>query len=455
MRYYIGDTKPQKDDKYLLRFKKRKDARITVSDTFEWLLVKNGRCLFESDGVRTYFDGVRDISEGFDEQLTKLSKNRYIFGKTKIKLTAWDMTCMDFESVLYMLEAGNSVYYIMETDSAENGIAFHYCMEEIPSFGAGVARSAAACGDSLLSYTTRAECPSKGNPVLRDSMGSVHGHLIRLIRLNTDGVLKGYDTEFLHDLRVSVRRLRSALSLVKNVYTKGIEDNFRIRFRALGELTGRARDMDVYLEEIDGYADILPAEMKESLNGIRDYFEKIRDGEYRKLRKYIRSQEFTEMLREWERVTGGYSETGRRGFLTTKRASKAILKKAYDNAVLLSEELDGQTADAQIHEIRIAFKKLRYCIEFFCRYLGEENTADVLTELRNLQDSLGRFNDLSVQCVNMTEILGREKDAQASAACGYILAYLAQAKEAERARAAGLIKDFCKRKKRVKNALGI
>lgn len=447
MPYYLSDTKPVSDRKYRLKYRKTKELNVAVLDTFEWLIVRGGRLLYDDGGGSMFFDGSVDVSGGCGEYCEK----RHLFRKMSFALPVHSFDAGGIKGVLYTLTGS----YIIYTAEPQDDFAFHFCMEELKSFGDGLLPYVKRCGDPMMSYTTRVQCPAEGDAVLFDSMGTVYGGLINIMRLNTDGIVNGYDAEFLHDFRVSVRRIRSAMSMLKGVYEDTEEAVYKNFFRTLGGYTGKARDMDVYLEELEGYGGILPDEMKDSLVPVMEHFRRERDESYEKLRNFLTSAEYAEGLSGWEKLINSRAHIGRRGFVNTKKAAKRALTKIFCVADGMTEGVDAQTPDERIHAVRIAFKKLRYCIEFFTLFIKEENTADVLTRLRALQDSLGRYNDLSVQCAHMQERLNTEEDAKVLIACGYILAVLTLKKAQERETAAELIRIFRKNRKRVKKSLGI
>jgi len=63
-----------------------------------------------------------------------------------------------------------------------------------------------------------------------------------IARQNEDGIKADYDTEFLHDYRVSLRKVRSVLSLFKG-------ENIALKqaFSDIMKGTNQLRDLDVYL----------------------------------------------------------------------------------------------------------------------------------------------------------------------------------------------------------------
>jgi len=59
---------------------------------------------------------------------------------------------------------------------------------------------------------------------------------------------------------------------------------------------------------------------------------------------------------------------------------------------------------AQLHALRIEFKKFRYTLEFFREVLGAESQA-IINEIKKLQDHLGELNDANVACQIITRFL--------------------------------------------------
>ena len=75
--------------------------------------------------------------------------------------------------------------------------------------------------------------------------------LLDTMEQNVDGVLRDIDTEFLHDLRVAVRRTRSAIKLLGRVLPADLAEHFKAEFKWLGDVTTPVRDLDVHLLGFD------------------------------------------------------------------------------------------------------------------------------------------------------------------------------------------------------------
>src|SRR5580692_1283805 len=97
--------------------------------------------------------------------------------------------------------------------------------------------------------------------------------LLDTVEANVDGTLKDIDTEFLHDLRVSVRRSRSALKLFGDALGLGRKDLafFAAEFKWVGDLTTPTRDLDVHLLDFEETARGLAAAKPDDLEPFRAY----------------------------------------------------------------------------------------------------------------------------------------------------------------------------------------
>ena len=107
--------------------------------------------------------------------------------------------------------------------------------------------------------------------------------LRRICRLQLDaferhrpGARIGRDPEELHDLRVAVRRTRSALGEFRAFFPQATVARLRGELRWLGEVTGPVRDLDVYLEILPDYQRLLPAEAAGALAPFRAFLQRHR-----------------------------------------------------------------------------------------------------------------------------------------------------------------------------------
>jgi CHAD domain-containing protein len=73
------------------------------------------------------------------------------------------------------------------------------------------------------------------------------------------------------------------------------------------------------------------------------------------------------------------------------------LRRLCRSIVQLGTKLLAAPDDEQLHELRIACKKLRYVLEGFVSLFPGKKTTVLIKHVRTLQDNLGREHDLFVQ----------------------------------------------------------
>jgi CHAD domain-containing protein len=82
------------------------------------------------------------------------------------------------------------------------------------------------------------------------------------------GVLKDFDADAVHDMRVSSRRLRTAMQTFRPCFARKSFKVHADRIKALADLLGDVRDRDVLLDELKGDLDRLPEDERSGLEGL-------------------------------------------------------------------------------------------------------------------------------------------------------------------------------------------
>ncbi len=213
------------------------------------------------------------------------------------------------------------------------------------------------------------------------------------------GILDDIDTEFLHDYRVSIRSIRAMLGQLCGVLPQETETRLKKAFADLGSRTNRLRDLDVYLLEEPRYRAMLPARLQDALSGMFEDFRKQRNAELKKLQRFLVSKTYTHRIQQiesWLEKASQETPTKPGGQPIIDIAHKR-LRKQYRKVTKLGRELHQHTEDEAIHQLRLKCKKLRYLLELFASLFEPQAVKQLLKALRKLQNTLGEFNDLSVQ----------------------------------------------------------
>ncbi|WP_067850909.1 CHAD domain-containing protein [Mycolicibacterium wolinskyi] len=213
---------------------------------------------------------------------------------------------------------------------------------------------------------------------------------------NVDGTIAAIDIEFLHDLRVAVRRTRSILKLVGDVLPDGLAERFVSEFKWLGDLTTPVRDLDVYLHDFDGMAAGLTSADPADLAPFQTFLRKHRTAERRILVRGLRSRRFERLMQDWQAELARVAEETASGQTVSDLARERV-GKVFRKVAKRGEAITAESPSEDVHSLRKRCKELRYLLEVFRPLHAEEPHRRLVKELKALQDTLGDFQDGEVQ----------------------------------------------------------
>lgn len=255
-----------------------------------------------------------------------------------------------------------------------------------------------ATGRQPLDYTSKFSLQLEPSLTANQAMVHIYQQLLDAIERNLPGAIQDLDAEFLHDLRVAIRRTRSGLSLVKGVFPEGVVARFKLRFGALGAVTGPTRDLDVYLHQRDAYQARLPVALQPGLAAFFEDLAHRRTQEQKRLAKALASRQHRATIAGWRNYLAG--KRRKKGIDADRPAVELagrIIHRRFKRVLRDGQALDAATPDEAVHRLRIQGKKLRYAIEFFGSLYPAGKITLLVKQLKELQDLLGDFNDLAVQ----------------------------------------------------------
>lgn len=237
----------------------------------------------------------------------------------------------------------------------------------------------------------------------------IHLHLLDIVEANIPGVKEDLDSEFLHDMRVAVRRMRSALTQIKGVLAEEDVNRFKSRLAWVGQATGPTRDMDVFLLEFERYRECLPERFRRDLNPLHDFLENHQEKEHAELVKKINSPYFRVLikeLREFSENRAGQEDGPKAATPISELANKRIYKM-YCRVMNDGKAISDDSPAEHLHELRKECKKLRYLMEFFRSLYPEKRIDKLIKSLKKLLDNLGSFQDLEVQADKLRDYAGQ------------------------------------------------
>ena len=230
-----------------------------------------------------------------------------------------------------------------------------------------------------------------------DAFVRLCGAALAQIAANAPGVARGADPEYLHQLRVGVRRLLSAMRtfrpLLKRKRAKAIAQELRDAMQVFGA----SRDWDVC---------VLTLERADASEALASSAARQRVGASLPARALAGSAEFLAVqnrVRRWldEGPWRSSAEPGERVLGYARRA----LERAHAKLDQRAEGIDW-TDRRERHRVRIALKRLRYGGDFFADCFPAGAVGPFLKRLGKLQDTLGELNDLAVAHTLLAELHG-------------------------------------------------
>lgn len=212
---------------------------------------------------------------------------------------------------------------------------------------------------------------------------------------NEAGFLLRADPEFLHQMRVGLRRLRVALACFRGCFAPEALEALKAELRWLGAALGPARDWDVWsTQRLPEIASSLPA--LQGLDELRARSRAAQRHARATARAAVRSPRYTLLLLELGcliRALPRQSEAAATapGTELLRDWAERLLDKRH------AKVRDPAVVDSSaLHELRIAAKRLRYAAEFFVSLGRRKRAARYVRGLARLQSVLGAINDAAI-----------------------------------------------------------
>src|SRR5262249_40880666 len=176
-------------------------------------------------------------------------------------------------------------------------------------------------------YTSKVDVELSPAMPARMALAAVLLQLLDTLEANVPGTARDIDTEFLHDLRVAVRRTRTALKLGGDLLPAGLAAEYRPGFKWLGDLTTPTPGLDVHPLSFAAAAAALPSASPADLAPFHDYLPRRRTLEQRRLTRALRSARFTALISGWRSALNALAPP--RHGPTAARAAATIIRRAH------------------------------------------------------------------------------------------------------------------------------
>jgi CHAD domain-containing protein len=251
-----------------------------------------------------------------------------------------------------------------------------------------------ASGARLPERDERAYALHPGDRVIDVTWKTLGRHFARM-QWNEPGTRLGVDPEYVHDMRVATRRLRTALEVFTEALPEEVREEFARDLRWVGRGLGRVRDTDVQLGRVAALRTEGPDLERPALDVFARALE-IRRAELRmRLLGRLDSERYAAAVgrvRAWLDAGPPAAQPGSAAGAPAYSAAHRLGRERLRGLREAYEAAERTLAPADLHATRIAAKKLRYCVEYFSELEGP-GAVRRAKRLARFQDFLGERQD--------------------------------------------------------------
>jgi CHAD domain-containing protein len=213
------------------------------------------------------------------------------------------------------------------------------------------------------------------------------------------------DIEYVHQFRVGTRRADAALRIFANCLPKKCYRKARQRLKKLRRAAGAARDWDVFLADLLNREQKADAKQRGGLDFLIGYALGQRGAAHGDL-ETVYHEEGPKFETFLVRIVDSIQPPD-------GQSAPAILvdlarPMLFDRLKELEQAALGDLSDyTQLHQVRIAAKRLRYAMEVFADCFDPEFRGTLYPRIEQLQEILGRANDSHVAAQRLTDLRER------------------------------------------------
>lgn len=246
------------------------------------------------------------------------------------------------------------------------------------------------------------------------------------LQANERGVIEGRDSEYRHQARVALRRLRSLFRTFAPIVPETPFAGLLDQVKALARTLGDARNLDVFVgEALTRAGDAGHPGMR----ALKRRAQMARRQAARAASAAIADKSHTLLLLSLASALMNISRLGgpaqrSAASVPLSQFAKDTLSRRHAKVKKLGRNI-GKLAFEDLHRLRISIKRLRYAMEFF-EPLGPKRAQDALETLSRLQDLLGHLNDDATAWKLLDALAVENQSAEYQQAVGFMRGWTAR-----------------------------
>lgn len=236
--------------------------------------------------------------------------------------------------------------------------------------------------------------------------------------------LRAGEPEGLHDVRVAIRRIRSALATFRPVLERTATDPLRDELRWVSVLLGQARDVEVVIEHTEQLlADAEPVGLDDAVSGLRARLRLDLTAAGDHVDETLASTRYAAVLVLLDAVASDPPLTDKGDKSGKKLARKRVehdLDRVVERIALVRAASDVDEQAARLHDVRKAAKRLRYAAEAAAPVAGDR-IREIEEVAEATQDVIGLHHDATVTRSTLRHLA---LDVDSGEAAAFLLGHL-------------------------------
>ena len=240
---------------------------------------------------------------------------------------------------------------------------------------------------------------------VRDSFAAIARTCVAHVLASADYAYKSETSEGIHELRVSIRRMRAAFSVFRGAMPENCRFRIGDELRVLQRKLSMAREWDVLVEETIASMPSRLRTQRSSQKLVKTAQTRCAEG-HRSAHAALQDAHYTDLLlrlASWNesQFGSGTAPTRERKWKTdvldgpAPRFASEVMGTYHDKVRKLDEKI-RKLDPMELHRLRIRVKKLRYATEFFGSLWRGRRLKRYLSALKDLQQVLGALHDVTV-----------------------------------------------------------
>ena len=227
---------------------------------------------------------------------------------------------------------------------------------------------------------------------------------LRVLEYHEPGVRLGAEAEALHEFRIALRRMRSAISVFGSLLPQGLYKYLRGELRWITTPTGRLRDLDVHRLRLAGYALHQNPRQEFLIEVFERELRAARERAGRDLLRALETQRYGRLKRRLETFCAQQSDP--RPQVGLQSAAPLLLGEARAAVEKQARRLGAESSDKRYHRLRKELKRYRYCCEFLSALHGKALKKHI-AKMDELQLLMGEFQDNTVEVSLLNDVVLR------------------------------------------------